>query len=156
MTYPKIFWRDRFHQGVWRGGEAVIPPYGSRANPFWGPEGKAPGSSKDLALWNHLLLIQIYLPQPVMKLVQHNLFANYLSLCILLKICWTKKLFLAPSLGAQTGIPDSKSLWIRVWYGGHSVQKVWAPPSKDNPLPYAHPLLVSFFQTPTFGNKLFW
>ena len=32
---------------------------------------KAPRSSKDFVLWNQLLLIKIYLPQPVMKLIQH-------------------------------------------------------------------------------------
>ena len=36
-----------------------------------GPGGKAPGNSKDLVLWNHFLLIKIYPPQPVMKLIQH-------------------------------------------------------------------------------------
>ena len=41
-------------------------------------------------------------------------FTNYLSLFILLKICWTKKFFGAPSLGAWTSIPASKSFWIRL------------------------------------------
>ena len=45
-----------------------MPPYGSRPKPWWGPGGKAPGNSKDLILWNHLLLIEIYPPQPVMKI----------------------------------------------------------------------------------------
>ena len=29
---------------------AVIPPYGSRAKPWWRPGGKASGNSKDLVL----------------------------------------------------------------------------------------------------------
>ena len=45
VTYPKIFWGDRFQQGVWRG--AVMHPYGSRAKPWWRPGGKASRSSKD-------------------------------------------------------------------------------------------------------------
>ena len=51
-----------------------MPSYGSRAKSWWGPGGEAPGSSKDLVLKNHLLLIKIYLPQPVMKLIQHIFF----------------------------------------------------------------------------------
>ena len=31
---------------------------------------RIPGSSKDLVLWNYLLLIKIYPPQPVMKVIQ--------------------------------------------------------------------------------------
>ena len=68
VTYPEMFWGDQFQQGVWEG--AVMPPYGSRPKPWWGPGGKAPGNSKDLILWNHLLLIEIYPPQPVMKITQ--------------------------------------------------------------------------------------
>ena len=37
------------------------------------------------------------------------IFTNYLSVCILVKIYWTKKLFWAMSLGTQTSIPASKS-----------------------------------------------
>ena len=51
--------------------EAVKPPYGSPYKSWWRPGGKAPGSSKDLVLWNQLLLIKMYSPQPVMKLIQH-------------------------------------------------------------------------------------
>ena len=86
-----------------------------------GPGGKPPRSSKDLVLWNHLLLIKLYLPQPVMELIQSLfskivgffslwkpcIFTNYLLLYILLKIYWTKKLFWALRLGTQTGIPPS-------------------------------------------------
>ena len=31
-------------------GEAVMPPYGSWAKPWWGPGSKASGSSEDLVL----------------------------------------------------------------------------------------------------------
>ena len=59
-----------------RGEGAVLPRYGSRAKPWWGPGSKAPRSSNDLVLWNHLLLIKIYPPHPVMKLIQHIFFKN--------------------------------------------------------------------------------
>ena len=104
-----------------------MPPYGSRTKLWWGPGSNIPRSPKELLLWNRLPLIKIYTPQPVMKVIQHiffskilpksklqvnfsvryfNLwrqcaFANYLSLCILLKIYWTKKLFWASSSGAK-------------------------------------------------------
>ena len=52
----------------------AMPPCGFMAKPWWWPDSKAPGSSKDLVLWNHLLLIKIYPSQPVMKLVQHIFF----------------------------------------------------------------------------------
>ena len=64
-----VFW------GGGRGG-AVMPPYGSRAKPWWGPGGKATGSPKNLVLRNHLLLIKIYPSQPVMKLIQCIFFKN--------------------------------------------------------------------------------
>ena len=48
VTYPEMFWGDQFQQGVREG--AVMPPYGSRPKPWWGPGGKAPGNSKDLIL----------------------------------------------------------------------------------------------------------
>ena len=116
----------------------------------WGPGGKAPGSSKDLLLWNHLLFIEIYPPQPVMKLIQRIfskilrkfefevnfrivrflnswrpcLLTNYLSQCILRKIYWTnKKLFWGLSLGTQTSIPASKSLWMSITCHEYKQQK---------------------------------
>ena len=113
---------------------AVMPLYGCRAKPWWGPCNKAPGGSKDLVLWDHLLLIKIYPQQPVMKLIFADFcligvwilvyscilnyifnlwrpcaFTNYLSLCILLKHTELK------SLDAQTGIMASKSPWIHLW-----------------------------------------
>ena len=105
--------------------------------PVW-VQDKAPKCSKDLFLWHHLLLIKIYPPQPVMKLIQYFffqkfclnsslkqlqhtivcffnnpwrlcVFTNDLSLCIVLEIYWTKNLLWA-SLGALISIPASKSL----------------------------------------------
>ena len=75
VMYPEIFWGDflwGFQQGVWGEWGTVMPPYGWVYAKLWlGPGGKAPGNSKDLVLWNHFLLIKIYSPQPVMKLIQH-------------------------------------------------------------------------------------
>ena len=68
VTYPGIFWGDRFQQGD------VMLPYWSRAKPWWGPGSKTPRSSKHLVLWNQLLLIKMCPPQPVMKLIQRTFF----------------------------------------------------------------------------------
>ena len=54
-------------------------PLWSGAKPWWRPGSKDPRSFKDLVLWNHLLLIKIYPPQPVMKLIQHVFFSKILS-----------------------------------------------------------------------------
>ena len=56
------------------GGGGVMPHNGSRAKSWWGPGSKAPESSNDLVLWDRLLLIKAYPPQPVMKLIQHIFF----------------------------------------------------------------------------------
>ena len=73
VTYPEFFWGERFQRV---GVEAVMPPYVSRAKPWWGPGGKAPEISKDLVLWNHLLLIKLYPPLPMIKLIQCIFFKN--------------------------------------------------------------------------------
>ena len=101
---PILFEETKFSSGL--GVEGLMSPYGSRAKP-WSerPGDKAPGSSKDLVLWNHLFLVKIYPMQPVIKLIQHSFFQisclnfsiqsysslteedpNLLPLCILFKI----------------------------------------------------------------------
>ena len=50
-------------------------PDGFSTKPWWGTTvGKVPVSSKDLLIWNHLLLIKIYSQQPLIKLIQHPFF----------------------------------------------------------------------------------
>ena len=41
VTYPEIFWGDQFQQGLW-GGECKIPPYVTRAKPWWAQAEKLP------------------------------------------------------------------------------------------------------------------
>ena len=77
VTYLGIFFGDWFHLGGGV-GELVMHSYGSRAKPWWGPDGKAPESSKVLILWNILLFIKIYPSQPVMKLIQYIFFSKIL------------------------------------------------------------------------------
>ena len=69
-----LFLETDFIRGFGGGGGAVMPPYGSRAKPCREPGSKAPRNFKDLVLWNHLLLIKIHPPQPVVKLIQHIFF----------------------------------------------------------------------------------
>ena len=113
-----LMYSEQFQQGFffWRVG---LPTMGPRQSPGEGPGRKGPKSLKDLVLWNHLLLIKIYPPQTVMKLIQHlfsKILPNFefeenfsiqsyasltcedlahlqkiLPICILLKIYRTKK-----------------------------------------------------------------
>ena len=54
------FDNEQWRVSIWRKEDSYL---GMQA----GPGGKAPRSSKNLVLWNHLLLIKIYPQQPVMK-----------------------------------------------------------------------------------------
>ena len=116
-----------------------MPLYGCRAKPWWGPCNKAPGGSKDLVLWDHLLLIKIYPQQPVMKLIEQFFFLPtfawlefeflytvvYLIISLTcedpvhLQITYHSGILLKhtelKSLDAQTGIMASKSPWIHLW-----------------------------------------
>ena len=57
------------------GEGTVMPPTKSSGKSLGGgPRSKAPGNYKNLVLQNHLLLIKIYPPQSVMKLIQHVFF----------------------------------------------------------------------------------
>ena len=76
VTYPDTFWGDQFQQGVWEG---VIPPSGSgkalvgetRREHSWKLQGFSTLKS---------LLVRIYPPQSVMKLIQHTyIFFKHLS-----------------------------------------------------------------------------
>ena len=87
-----FFWGDQFQQGVQRRCDA----------PLW---------VQSKALVRTRLLEA---PRSFFNLWWPCIFTNYLSLCILLKMYWTKKLFWALSLGAQTGILASKSLWLHL------------------------------------------
>ena len=129
VMYPKCLGGDQFQLGIWG---RVMQPYGSGS--------KTPGSFKDLVLWNNLLLIKIYPPQLVMELIPHIFFKilpkfkfkinfsvqiyffktqedpTYLQITYhyVYYLKYTKKLFWVRSLGNQTGIPASKSLWIHL------------------------------------------
>ena len=125
--------------GLGSGGGRMFPN-GSRAMPWREPSSKAPRSSQYLVLWNHLPLQPVMKLTPsffcffcffcfskLLPIFEFEVnfigffnpwkpcvFTNYLSLCILFKIYWNKKLFWSSSLGAQTRTPASKSLWIRL------------------------------------------
>ena len=78
QQWPDIFWGDRFQQKIWErgwaGGALSYPLMGPGQSPDDDKAAKLPEtpiSSKDLVLWNHKLLIKIYPPQPVIKLIQH-------------------------------------------------------------------------------------
>ena len=70
VTYPEIFLENQFQQGGGWGDQAVMAPYGSKAQKAlvgttWQSSWKFQGFSTP-----KLLLIKIYPPQPVMKLIQ--------------------------------------------------------------------------------------
>ena len=74
----RIFRRTDFSR---RFESSFDTPDWSRTKPWWGTRvGKVPVISKNLVLWNHLLLIKIYPPQPLMKLIQSLFFQkSYLT-----------------------------------------------------------------------------
>ena len=78
VTYPEIFLENQFQQvGGW-GQQAVMAPYGSKAQKAlvgtrWQTSSKFQGFTTP-----KLLLIKIYPPQPVMKLIQ-GIFSNNLA-----------------------------------------------------------------------------
>ena len=99
---------DIFKDSLWRPNSkgGLMPPLWVQGKSLVGRPGtKAPGSSKNLVLWNHLLLIKIYPPKPVLRLVQHiyqgstYLFKVLLWKVILLQayVKWTKMKTYSPT-----------------------------------------------------------
>ena len=86
VTYPEIFWGDRFQQGV------------------------LVGRGCDSPLWVQSKAIIASLTREVPAYLQINYHYHTTK-----KILNLKRLLWAPSLGAQIGIPASKSLWTRLY-----------------------------------------